>query len=306
MNPSDLTGNFPNNSLGAVLNTGLTVLDQSQEIEFAYYYRVVLPYDKYVFWVRDPSKAPIMIAGSLHYQTDQRQELDKTMAYQNVVFTTPTEVADFNNLQPEEMLLGRYDDFEFGFSSHANRYEQANLWHYIGQAVYPEMRTQILQSAQDLPPSPVVSNSLPIWIALNNYAPVYPSFLVPENLTPPYIVCDIQEQDTTMLQPIPWHDGNNTYQLMRDHVKFITYGMINRDIQNFVQYLLDNSLHGCYGIMQGGITVKDGKRIQSEMNVLAQQKFIELDVSYNQSAVYDTAVQYIQSVLPIDFYLNPA
>jgi hypothetical protein len=62
---------------------------------------------------------------------------------------------------------------------------------------------------------------------------------------------------------------------------------------------------GTFGIMQSGITVKDGKRIQSEMNVLAQQKFIELDVSYNQSAVYDMAVQYINSVLPVDVYLNP-
>ena len=229
-----------------------------------------------------------------------------TIAYQNVVFTTPVEVSDFNDLQPSEMLFGTYDDFEFSFSSHANRYEQANLWHYVGQAVYPEMRTQILQSAQDLPPSPVASNSLPIWIALNDYAPVYPSFLVPENLTPPYIVCDIQADDTSMLQPIAWTDGDNTWQLMRDKVRFITYGLINRDIQNFVQYLLNKSLCGTYGIMQGGITVKDGKRIQSEMNVLAQQKFVELEVSYNQSAVYDMALQYIRSVLPIEFFENPA
>jgi hypothetical protein len=167
------------------------------------------------------------------------------------------------------------------------------------------MRTQILQSAQDLPASPVVSNSLPIWIALNDYAPVFPSFLVPENLTPPYIVCDIQEKDTFALQPIAWHTGEQTYQLMQDRVRLIIYGLVNRDIQNFVQYIIQKSMGGTFGIMQSGITVKDGKRIQSEMNVLAQQKFIELDVSYNQSAVYDMAVQYINSVLPVDVYLNP-
>jgi len=302
---ADLQGNFPNNSLAAVLNTGLRVIDQDQHITFVLYNRVILPYDGYVFWVVDPATAPISVAGSLHYQTDQKQELDKTMAYQNVIFTTQTEISDFNDLQPTQMWLGQYDDFEFGFSSHANRYEQAGLWHYIGQAVYPEMRTQILNSYQDLPASPVVSNSLPIWIALNNYAPVYPSFLVPENLTPPYIVCDIQQDDTTMLQPIAWADGDNTWQLMRDKVRLITYGLLNRDAQNYLQYLIDSSMDGSFGIMQSGITVKDGKRIQSEMNVLAEQKMIELEVSYNQTAVYDTALQYIESALPITFLLNP-
>lgn len=305
MNESDLIGNFPNNSLGAVLNTGLTVIDQSQEIEFVYYYRVVLPFDKYVFWVKNPNKAPITVAGSLHYFTDQKQELDKTMAYQNVIFTTPTQVADFGSLQPHEMLFGQYQDIQFSFSSHSNRYEQANLWHYVGQAVYPEMRTQILDTIEELCPSPVVSNSLPIWIALSDYAPVFPSFLVPENIQPPYIVCDIQEKDTFALQPIAWQHEGQTYQLMRDKVRLISYGLINRDVQNFVQYILNASLKGTFGIMQDGITVKDGKRIQSEMNVLAQQKFIDLEVSYNQSAVYDMAVQYIKRVLPVDPFMNP-
>lgn len=306
MNPTDLTGNFPNNSLGAVLNTGLTVLDQSQEITFVYYYRVILPYDGFVFWVKDPAKAPLVVPGSLHYQTDQRQELDKTMAYQNVVFTTPVEVADFNELQPNEMLFGQYEDFEFTFSSHANRYEQANLWHYVGQAVYPEMRTQILQSASDVPTTPIISNSLPIWLALNHYGDVYPSFLVPENLTPPYIVCDIQESDTTYLQPLAWQNGTDTYQLMKDKIRFVTYGLLNNQVLNFVQYLQRSSLSGAYGILQNGITVKDGKRIQSEMNVLAQQKFIEIEVSYNQQAVYDMALKYIKKALPVELFINPA
>lgn len=301
----DLTGNFPNNSLAAVLNTGLNVIDQNQVVMFNTYKRVILPYDGYVFWVLETNVAPIQVSGSLHYATDQRQEVDKTIAYQNVVFTTPTEVADFNDLQPDQLLVGQWDDFEFSFSSHANRYEQAGLWHYFGQAVYPEMRTQIIQSVSDLPASPIVSNSLPIWISLNAYGQVYPSYLVPENLTPPYIVCDIQADDTSMLQPIAWEDGDNTWQLMRDHVRFITYGLLNRDIQNFVQYLQNQSMSGLFGIMQMGITVKDGKRIQSELNVLAQQKIIELDVSYNQSAVYDSIDQIISTCLPPTVQINP-
>ena len=301
---SDLAGNFPNSSLAAVLNTGLRVIDQDQVIEFVAYRRVILPFDGYVFWYKDATIEPITISGSLHYQTDQKQELDKTHSYQNVVFTTSVEVQHFNDIQPDTLWLGQWADFEFGFSSHANRYEQAGLWHYLGQAVYPEMRTQIIESANDLPPTPVVSNSLPVWLALSDFGPVYPSFLIPENLTPPYIVCDIQEKDTTAIQPIAAQVCGRTYQLMQDRIRLISYGLINQDVQNYIQYIIQSSLSGSFGIMQSGIRVSDGKRIQSEMNVIAQQKFIELDVSYNQSAVFDIAVKYIKKVLPVSLIPN--
>lgn len=297
----DLEGNFPNNSLAGVLNTGLRVIDQNQSVEFVAYTRYTLPYDGYVFWVKDPNIAPIQVDGSLHYQTDQKQELDKTIGYHNVIFTTQTQVSDFDTLQPNQMWLGKYDAFEFGFSSHANRYEQAGLWHYIGQAVYPEMRTQIIESYSDLPDGPIVSNSLPLFIALNDYAQVYPSWLVPENLTPPYIVCDINPEDTEQLQPIAHVNSLGTWQLCKDKVRLIIYGMTNQDVQNYLQYLLNSSLDDSkgFGILKMGAVVRDGKHIQSEMNVLAEQKFVELEVSYNQQAVYNTALQYIIKVLPI-------
>ena len=301
----DLSGNFPDNQLEGALRAGLQSISQNQNVVFVKYNRVILPYDGYVFWVKDPDTDPIEVFGSFHYQTDQKQELDHTIAYQNVVFTTPTQINNFNDLQPEDLWLGQGPTFEFSFSSHGNYYEQANLWHYRGQAVYPEMRTQVLQNYHDLPVDPIVSNSLPIWIALNDYAPVYPSFLVPDNLTPPYIVCHIDADATTSLQPIPWYTEDNTWQLMRDRVRLIIYGFDNRTVQNYLQYIVRSSMCGAFGIMKMGMAVKDGKHIQSELNVLGQQKFVEIEVSYNQSAVNDTILQYIQKVLPVDFFENP-
>ena len=201
--------------------------------------------------------------------------------------------------------MGQGPDFEFSFSSHGNYYEQANLWHYRGQAVYPEMRTQVLQDYQELPQAAIVSNSLPIFIALNDFAPVYPSYLVPDNLSPPYIVCHIDPDATMALQPIPLYTPENTWQLMRDKVRLVIYGFDNRTVQNYLQYIARSSFDGGFGIMKMGFVAKDGKHIQSELNVLAQQKFVELEVSYNQSAVYDYILQYIRKVLPITIVENP-
>lgn len=309
----DLNGNFPDNQLEGVLKAGLRTIDQNQSITFIKYTRVILPLDGFVFWVKssllDPSTpAPVLqIDGSFHYNTDQRQELASTIAYQNVVFTTNDEIVDLNNLQPDDAYFGQFGDLQFSFSSHKNYYEQAGQWHYEGQAVYPQMRTQIIDDLSLLDQRAViVSNSLPIWIGLNDFAPVYPSYLVPENLTPPYIACHIDEDRTYALQPIPLLNDEGTWQLMQDKVKLVFYGFNNRDIQNYIRYVVDASWkRDTFGIMNEGIYVRDGKHIQSELNVLAQEKFIELDISYNQHAVYNSALIFIKEVLPTSTQFNP-
>lgn len=309
---TDFAPNFPNNSLDAVLKTGLGVISQEQIVTFKKYKRVILPYDGFVFWVLasllDPNEVnPILnVSGSFHYFTDQKQELASTIAYQNVIFTTDTQIADFNMLQPEYMYLGEFQDLLFSFSSHKNYYEQANLWHYEGQAVYPQMRTQIVDSLDVLNKKDViVSNSLPIWISLNDYAPIYPSYLVPENVQPPYIACHIDESSTTAIQPIPLYNAEGTWQLMQDSVQLVIYGLNNTDVQNYVQYIVAASWKtGSFGILGDGLRIMDGKHIQSELNTIAQQKFIELDISYNQHAVYNSALEYIESVLPVSLIEN--
>lgn len=300
----DTNGNFPDNSLAGTLRAGLESLSQDQHIAFTLYNRYILPVDGYVFWVKDPNTAPLSVFGSFHYKTEQRQELDKTIGYQNILFTTPNQIADFDGIQPNQMWVGAYSTFNFAFSAHNNYYEQANLWHYAGQAVYPEMYTQFVQSYADLPTDPIVSNSLPIWISLNSFAPVYPSYMVPENIKPPYIVCHIDPMATTQLQPIPLYTTCSTWQLVMDKVRLVIYGMSNTNVQNYLQYIANASMCGSFGIMKMGLVARDGKHIQSEINTLGQQKFVDLEVSYNQSAVYETAVKYIKSAIPVEYIIN--
>ena len=292
----NLSGDFPDNSLQAVLGVGVGTLSQQQKITFVQYQRLILPVDGYVFWVKTPYKAPIEVSGSFHYQTDQKQELDKTIGYQNVIFTTQTEIADFNSIQPFTIWIGVFEEMQFSFSSHGNYYEQANLWHYRGQAVYPEMRTQLVDSVEDIPNEPIISNSLPIWLALSKpQFPIFPSFLVPENLSPPYAVVHIGREDTKALQPIQLLTYDlNLYQQVMDKVRIIVYGDSNQDALNFVQSIYQYcELNPIFGFLQKGITVSDGKHIQSEINVIAQQKEIQLEISYCQQAVYTAAIQYI-------------
>lgn len=291
---------FADNNLAATLNAGLTSISQDQTVLFTSYKRVILPVDGYVFWVADPTIPPIEVSGSLHWSADQRQELDNTISFVNVVFTTNTEIANLEEVQPDHIWIGSFDDFQFTFSSHAKFYEQADLWHYEGHAVYPEMRTQILNSMSELPVDPIVSNSLPLWLQLgSSRVPVYPSFLVPENITPPYVVCHIGAEDTRALQPIQLTTKcKNIYQLMVDKVRFITYGLNNYQAQNFVASIyLFCEFEPVFGIMNAGIKISDAKHIQSEINVIAQQKEINLEVSYVQAAVYAQALTYIKKVV---------
>ena len=88
------------------------------------------------------------------------------------------------------------------------------------------------------------------------------------------------------------------YQQVKDRVKLIVYGMNNQTALNFVQSIYQYcEFNPIFGFLQGGITVSDGKHIQSEINAIAQQKEIVLEISYCQQAVYTAAIQYILKAL---------
>jgi len=308
--------------MASALKQGYTQLSANETITLEKYVRFILPLDGYVFWIKASqlvypyppgtqtvTNAPntITVQGSFHYSSTQVQKSDNSTGIQDVILTTDYELVDFDTLQPSEMYIGLYASFRFGFSKQGNYYQQSNLWHLRGQAIYPYMETQIVDDLSTFDTSSViVSNSLPIWLAMNAYAPVYPSFLVPENLTPPYIVAMIEPSETKSLQPIPWVNTEGIWQLAKDKVHLIIYGMRNEEVQNYVQYIIQQSLYpGLFGILQAGFSVQDEKVLQSELNVIAEQKRITLDISYNQHSLYLYAIKYIQDVLPVEVSINP-
>lgn len=315
--------------------TGVDQISYFQEIVFTKYVKLVLPADGFVFWVRadmlsassvfddstigefaydqgslvSTKAQALSIKGSLHYAADNRQDQGENYAVNRVVFTAQDEVEDFNAIAPTELWLGTFGEIRFAFSSLSSFYQQAGLWHYLGDAVYADMETQIIDTPQGVDTLQVVSNSLPIWLSMNDWVappylpfgnsiPLYPSYLAPDNIRPPFATVHVVPEATDALAAAP-HLGRTLShsQLARDRVVITFWGVRNDAIMTFVDFVNQFSLSGeLLGVMNTPI-VRDEKRTQSELNTIAIKKTIEYEVSYYQQSARDVARQLIKKAL---------
>src|SRR5882762_5524404 len=266
-----------NTPLNAALDQGIETISYNQEIEFTKYVRLVLPLDGFVFWVKADllsqsallnaalyngavfnqnetviTSAPtVSIKGSFHYETQSTQDQTETYANNHVVFTAESEIQDFNEIGPNVIFIGTFDGMRFAFSSRAYLYRQADIFHYSGHAVYSIMDSQIIDTSDGLTSKElVVSNSIPIWLSMNTYQkleieyfappdfPLYPSFLSPQNLPPPYATVHIEPTTTQGIQAAPFLDSTlSHYQLCQETVRIGFYGVRNDDVLNFMDFV---------------------------------------------------------------------
>ncbi len=278
------------NPLAASLQAGVKVISQNQSVSFQQYNKYVMPTDGSVFWVASGSN--IDVNGSIHILTERHQDEDQTIASNKSVFTSLSEVTQFNNISPSIMWVGSFENLQIVFSDRGSFYEQSGLWHYSGYAVYPALSSQLINSISDLPAQPIVSNSLPIWLSLNTFAPVYPSYLVPDNVVPPYIAVHIIPDDTETLAAMPiytnptnWTTGLNpltSTQLMRDKVKLTLYGFTNQLAIQYLSSLFDYSLNTDNFGFCNSPSIRDDKRTQVEIAAIAMKKTINILASYYQ------------------------
>lgn len=320
------------NELAASLAAGVDVISQGAEITFVPYVKLVLPLDGYVFWVKaqllgptavpavsplagfqinQPRRAivvpePFTARGSLHLTTVNQQDPDESNSVNRVVFTSLTEVDDLNTIAPDTMYIATQGQFRFAFSQR-RFYQQANLYHYAGDAVYPVLESQIIDSLEGFDTQNViVSNSLPIWLALNAFMPMYPSFLVNDNIRPPYAAVHIPEEATRALQAAPFIDRTGSHwQLVADRVRITMYGLRNFNALDFQDYVFAASLAnpGLFGIMDAPV-IRDVKRTQVEISAIAQKKSFEVEVSYYQQRIRNDARQLILSAIPTYIIAN--
>lgn len=325
--------------LGSDLKAGVDAISIEQVVTFDRYVRLVLPLDGYVFWVKADLLSPsallnallmntatfnqgltvakvtktIDAQGSLHFSTDLRQDESGTLGVSRMVFTSEVDVRDLSEIAPNELYVATADGVKYAFSSRGSFYRQAELFHYVGYAVYSDMDTQIIDTIAGFDSrSLVVSNSLPLWLALNGYRPtvpaygfgnpyltLYPSFLVPANLPPPYGAVHIDPANTLALGSAPRIGRRSSHhQLVEDRVKITMYGMRNYQALDFVDCVLQRAMdYEQFGVMNSPVIV-DEKRTQPELGAIAMKKSVTFDVCYYQERMNDVARQMILSAVP--------
>ena len=333
-----MSGTFTNPEMSATLAAGLDTLSSEQTITFTKYVRVVLPLDGFVFWIAAsivspsavmgtsalntsalgsgpavsyPAANSVTVKGSLHYATRVVQQQTESYAINDVVFSAESEITDFNVVSPTVMYLGEWQGVRFAFSQRRSFYQQAGLYHYTGAAIYSTMDTQIIDDPRQLDArSLVVSNSLPLWLAMGRNVPpynilqiqatldLYPSFAVPVNLPPPYGVVHIEPSGTRAIQSTPYLDGlNSHWQLVEDSVTLTVYGYRNGAIMDFLDYVYQNTIFDAFGIMDYPV-VQDEKTTQVELQTLAIRKKITMRINYYQARMRNIAQQLILSCVP--------
>ena len=307
--------------LASGLAQGVNTISENQTVNFTLYVKMVLPLDGYVFWVNaslltdsaiynasqynrllynnDPTPIParqVAAQGSMHYASDVNQLEDRQAVFNSMIFTSLEPIVDFNEVSPTMMYVGTFDGFKFAFNSRAHFYKAADLYHYRGNSLYSIMDTQVIDTMTGFDTENViVSNSLPIWLTLNQYFPMYPSYLVDQNIAPPYASVDIDPRQTIALQSAPLITRNTShYQLVKDTVKITIYGTRNYNALDFQDYVLQYSMNtDNIGLLNMPV-IQDEKVTQSDFGIIAMKKSITFEVSYYQSRVQDIARKYIE------------
>lgn len=286
----------------AALGAGLRTLTLDEAIPFSLYVRKVLPLDGYVFWLKTKT---IELRGALHVTNIRQQLEDETGTLNRVIFTTQKDVEPFNNVAPGTIWVGEAYGLRFAFAQSGPYFRTADTYHYSGEALNPPLASQLIDvGAQLSDRTLIVSNSLPAWLALKDYNPIwlgpanpqldlYPSYLVPANLPPPYGAVHIDPPLTDVIQSIPLNARTNysAIYLTTDTVRVTLYGCTNDQIFAFLQLVYSYSRDTLnIGIMQPG-TIRDEKRTQPELGILAMRKTLTFQVSYNQNSMDQQARQ---------------
>lgn len=296
--------------LASDLAAGNENLSANETVTFYLHGEAILPLDGYRFWVRVYPEKKLDVKGSFHFTSDTVQEADQNFTLNRVIFTAEREVNPFNTVAPKTMWIAEYENIMFAFTARGAYYKEADLFHYVGNAVYPDMRPQVVKSAGQLQSDRViVSNSMPLWLALNNYVPpnpgvgppvptaMYPAFLMPPDLGPPWAAVDIPPAvEGIMSAPLTDPNTGSQAQLVTETVKVTLWGLRNDEALTFIQAVLQYSLaYGTFGVMNIPVP-RDERRTQSELDTLAQKKTVEFVINYNQATARSIAVQLIETV----------
>ncbi len=320
--PTAAESAFAPTPLSSDLRAGIEQLSAQQEVTFIQYVKVTLPLDGFVFWVKadllSPSatyNAALSPYNSAYWngQATITTPATQIVARGSIHFASTKIQEETESYGRNQITFSNYSNIRFAFSDRQNFYKQADVWHYVGDAIYPFMSSQIIDDAQQINTGQqIVSNSLPFWLKLNNYTPtlpsygfgntmmpLFPSHLVDPNLPPPFASVHIYPSSTQAIASTPRIGFRSSHgQITRERVKITIYGLGNSYAMDFVdcvnQYSTDYNFFGITNVP----TMRDEKVSQNELDIIAQKKSIEYEISYHQLRARDIARQIIGQAIP--------
>lgn len=277
------------------------------------YVRKVLPLDGFIFWVKasilsddpDSETDTKTVKGYLHLTTESIQDEEQLYDKNVVTFTAQSEVDPFNDIGAEVLYIGEFYGIRFAFSRRSGLNEPANIYHYTGNAIYPHMLSQIVDSPDDIDLADVVvSNSLPIWLTLSDFMPMYPAMLSVQNLAPPYATVKCGEP-TPVAGAFYLDDKQNQYQLVSEDVTITVTGLRNAAVEDFLLYVQNYTLseQAEMGVMNIPV-VQDERVTQNELNIIAMRKKVKFKVNYYQQRMRNVARKLITSAIPSIYVEN--
>lgn len=298
--------------LANALAAGVRDISYARTVSFTKYQRAVLPVDGFVFWVATEERRDV--DGALHMTTGSELIEDQSYDQSTVILTSREEIHAFHDMALDEVWVGDFDGVRFAISSRSNRYDQAGLFHYLGNTVRPAFASQFIDDPSLLQTiGPVTSSSLALFLAMPTQpsvalnwcpwptdVPLFPSFAVPDNQPPPYVAVHNdpgggKAVSMGTLDPLT----GSTARLMTERVRLRFYGIAHQQADTVLSYILHWALLHPETI---GITnsphLRDEKTPMAEINALAMCKTVELDVMYSQIAVRNTALALIARIAP--------
>lgn len=259
------------------------------------------------------SGQPLVIEqpGSLHYASETTQEEAMISDTNIVLFTSKDEIRPFNLIGPDELYIGQRDDIIFAFSSRGNYYEEADLFHYMGQALNAQFVPLIIEDPTNWTPDLHVNSSMPIWLTLPGYVPpypglvcpftIYPSYLTPDN--PPMPYASIHIDSTRGLASTPTRGPRMSRDmLVSDWARVTLYGATAESAADFMDFVQQFSRdESRFGMMREPTVIEDSHTTQVAFKVKAQKKTLEFEISYLQSVARNMARQVLQKAV-CEFY----
>lgn len=299
--------------LAGVLHAAVETISARQQITFTRYVRRVLPLDGFVYWVKaaiveddGQSVAPFTrtVTGSLHRQACVEQTETVSQTVNTLIFTPLEAIDDFTAPGSDALWTGEYDGVRFAFSRMDSQYTRSGIFHYMGRAILPAMLPQLIDDPAQLDEDRVICNSLPVWLSMDTIAPVWPAFLVPRDITPPWIAVDIRETRPLSAAPAIVPDAEVASAAYRSHfcsdrVRVTLYGFSNDQALAFVDGVVERAcLTEEYGISNIPV-VHEEKLNQPEIDALARRKYVDFEINYHQCITRALSRQRIrQALLP--------